>query len=91
MRREPVGGVVRKDDATSPQSWWRSRGQQRAVDDLNGKNEKRPTNARAYVARRTAEGLSTKEIQRCLKRYIVRELYPLILADLADAARLNLI
>ncbi len=42
---------------------------------------------RAYVARRTAEGLSTKEIQRCLKRYIVRELYPLILADLADATR----
>lgn len=41
---------------------------------------------RAYVARRTAEGLSTKEIQRCLKRYIVRELYPLILADLADSA-----
>jgi len=40
---------------------------------------------RAYVARRKAEGLSTKEIQRCLKRYIVRELYPLILADLADA------
>jgi transposase len=42
---------------------------------------------RAYVARRTAEGLSTKEIQRCLKRYIVRELYPLILADLADSVR----
>lgn len=42
---------------------------------------------RMYVARRTAEGLSTKEIQRCLKRYIVRELYPLILADLADSAR----
>jgi hypothetical protein len=40
---------------------------------------------RAYVVRRTAEGLSIKEIQRCLKRYIVRELYPLILADLADA------
>jgi transposase len=41
---------------------------------------------RAYVARRTAEGKSTKEIQRCLKRYLVRELYPLILADLKDAA-----
>jgi transposase len=40
---------------------------------------------RAYVARRTAEGLTSKEIQRCLKRYIVRELYPLILADLRDA------
>lgn len=37
---------------------------------------------REYVARRTAQGLSTKEIQRCLKRYIVRELYPLILGDL---------
>jgi transposase len=43
---------------------------------------------RIYVARRTAEGKSTKEISRCLKRYIVRELYPLILADLADAAAL---
>ncbi len=37
---------------------------------------------REYAARRTAQGLSTKEIQRCLKRYIVRELYPLILGDL---------
>lgn len=37
---------------------------------------------RDYVARRTAQGLSLKEIQRCLKRYIVRELYPVILADL---------
>lgn len=41
---------------------------------------------REYVARRTGEGLSKKEIHRCLKRYIVRELYPLILADLADPA-----
>ena len=39
-----------------------------------------------YVARRTGEGLSKREIHRCLKRYIVRELYPLILADLKDAA-----
>ena len=39
---------------------------------------------REYVARRTREGLSKKEIHRCLKRYIVRELYPLILADLHD-------
>jgi hypothetical protein len=40
---------------------------------------------RQYVARRTSEGLSKKEIHRCLKRYIVRELYPLILADLHDS------
>jgi transposase len=30
---------------------------------------------RDYVARRTAEGKSSREIQRCLKRYIARELY----------------
>ncbi len=41
----------------------------------------------SYVARRSAQGLSSKEIQRCLKRDIVRKLYPLILADLADPAR----
>ncbi|MEM7840442.1 transposase, partial [Morganella morganii] len=42
---------------------------------------------RIYVDRRTGEGLSTKEILRCLKRYIIRELYPLILSDLAYANR----
>ena len=41
---------------------------------------------KAYVERRTREGRTYKEIQRCLKRYIVRELYPLILADLAQSA-----
>jgi transposase len=30
---------------------------------------------RAYFERRTAEGLSKREIIRCLKRYIVREIY----------------
>lgn len=44
---------------------------------------------RAYVARRTSEGMSNKEIHRCLKRYIVRELYPLILADLTAAAAIS--
>lgn len=43
---------------------------------------------RAYVERRTAQGMSGKEIQRCLKRYIARELYPLLLADLADFEQL---
>jgi len=33
---------------------------------------------RAYAERRTKEGLSKKEIMRCLKRYIARELYQLI-------------
>jgi len=34
---------------------------------------------RAYVERRTKEGLSKREIMRCLKRYIARELFPLLL------------
>lgn len=32
-----------------------------------------------YVARRTAEGKSTKEIMRCLKRYVASEVYSLII------------
>ncbi|MHA7277931.1 transposase [Arthrobacter sp. Hz1] len=32
----------------------------------------------AYVARRTAEGRSKRDIIRCLKRYVIREVYHLI-------------
>ncbi|MEO8510721.1 MAG: transposase, partial [Chloroflexota bacterium] len=34
---------------------------------------------RAYVRRRTTEGKTTKEIMRCLKRYVAREVYGLLL------------
>ncbi len=34
----------------------------------------------AYVARRTAEGKSKRDIIRCLKRYVIREVYHLIKA-----------
>ena len=44
----------------------------------------------AYVARRTAEGRTLKEIFRCLKRYIAREIYPLLLEDLREAQALAL-
>ncbi len=36
---------------------------------------------RAYVARRTTEGLSKLEIIRCLKRYLAREVFALLRAD----------
>jgi len=42
---------------------------------------------RAYVDRRIKEGMTKKEIHRCIKRYLVREVYPLILADLAASAK----
>jgi transposase len=36
---------------------------------------------RAYVHRRITEGLSKQEILRCLKRYIIRDVYTALLAD----------
>ena len=38
---------------------------------------------RTYVARRTEEGLSKREIMRCLKRYIARETFHAIRQDLS--------
>jgi hypothetical protein len=38
----------------------------------------------AYAQRRTREGKSKREIIRCLKRYIAREVYATLRADLAD-------
>jgi transposase len=38
-----------------------------------------------YVERRTKDGLSKREIMRCLKRYIARELFPLIVAALSPS------
>ncbi len=35
---------------------------------------------RKYVARRLAEGRTTREIMRSLKRYVARELYPHLVA-----------
>ena len=40
---------------------------------------------RAYADRRTKEGLSHREITRCLKRYIARQLFPHIINDLQHA------
>ena len=34
-----------------------------------------------YVARRSAEGLSKRDIIRCLKRYVAREIYQRVMTD----------
>jgi transposase len=44
---------------------------------------------KTYAQRRTAEGKTRKEIIRCLKRYIARELHPIILNDLATTPHLT--
>ncbi len=41
-----------------------------------------------YVRRRTGQGLSPKDIMRCLKRYVAREVYPALIADHAAATKL---
>jgi transposase len=41
---------------------------------------------RAYAQRRTAEGKSKKEIIRCLKRYVAREIYPILTANDLETA-----
>lgn len=43
----------------------------------------------AYAARRTKEGKTKREIIRCLKRYIAREAYHALQADLADFGALR--
>jgi transposase len=41
---------------------------------------RRDTRTRAYVERRLAEGLSKREIMRCLKRHVAREVYHVLLS-----------
>ena len=40
---------------------------------------------RAYVVRRTAEGKSRREIMRCLKRYVAREVYRVLTSSVGRA------
>ncbi len=41
---------------------------------------------RDYVARRTGQGLSKKEIMRCLKRYVAREVYRILTVETPSPA-----
>ena len=44
---------------------------------------RRDSRTREYVARRTAEGKSKREIIRCLKRYVARETYRVLVTCVA--------
>jgi transposase len=46
---------------------------------------------KAYVARRTHEGKTRREIRRCLMRNLARRLFPLLIADLNDAKTIPLL
>ena len=49
----------------------------------------REERTRAYVAKRTAEGKSKREIIRCLKRYIARELYRILVSPLRTTSSIS--
>jgi transposase len=44
---------------------------------------RRDRRTKEYVARRTAEGKSKREIIRCLKRYVAREAYRVLVSYVA--------
>jgi transposase len=44
---------------------------------------RRDRRTKDYVARRTQEGKSKREIIRCLKRYVAREVYPVLVSCVA--------
>ena len=48
----------------------------------------RDERTRAYAERRTAEGKSRRETMRCLKRYIARELYKILVSPVVPTAPL---
>jgi transposase len=50
----------------------------------------REERTRAYVAKRTAEGKSKKEIIRCLKRYIAREIYRVLISPLRASPSISM-
>jgi transposase len=47
---------------------------------------RRDRRTQEYVARRTAEGKSKREIIRCLKRYIAREVYRVLISCVARSS-----
>jgi transposase len=40
--------------------------------------------SRRYLARRTTEGLSKRDIVRCLKRYVAREVYTALVSAVPE-------
>jgi hypothetical protein len=71
---QPIAGQQRQDGSASAQPRRRPSPEQRDPHHRHHPHAVLPT-TKNYIARRTAEGKSSREIQRCLKRYIARELY----------------
>ena len=75
VRCRPDPGVVREGHPPPAQPRRRPPGQPRPVADRDHPDELPSADPRLR-RRRSKEGLSKKEIIRCLKRYVAREVYP---------------
>ncbi|MDP9488457.1 MAG: IS110 family transposase [Actinomycetota bacterium] len=58
----------------------------RALHVVAAERMSRDERTRAYMARRTAEGKSKRETMRCLKRYIARELYKILVSTVVPTS-----
>jgi transposase len=58
----------------------------RALHVVAAERMSRDERTRAYVEKRTAEGKSKRETMRCLKRYIARELYGVLVSTVVSTA-----
>jgi transposase len=83
--RRPDPRVIRQDRAPPPQPRRQPR-RQPSLYMIGVVRLRYCARTRDYSARRTAEGKSKQEIIRCLKRYIAREVYHALRADLKDLA-----
>ena len=59
---------------------WGNRDANRALHVVAAERMSRDERTRTYVEKRTAEGKSKRETMRCLKRYIAREVYEILLS-----------
>ena len=56
----------------------------RALHVVAAERMSRDERTRAYMARRTVQGKSKRETMRCLKRYIARELYKILVSTVVS-------
>ena len=80
MRGQSYTRIIRQNEPAPAQLWGGDRHANCALHTVAMVRLRSDPRTRAYAARRTTEGLSSSEIKRCIKRYIARELYPLIVA-----------
>ncbi len=65
---------------------WGNRDANRALHVVAAERMSRDERTRAYVEKRTAEGKSKRGTMRCLKRYIARELYGILVSTVVPTA-----